>query len=169
MHDYLFGSTLYLYYWKFEEEKISIIHDYHNFVQDGANIHRNPVFLDWLDVTFEGRVFAMGATTHGRRGREWAARSPDLTVADFALWPYLKEVYKHPAPPISGRAGGKDHVGDKSPEHDAWSDQKVPSSRKRTSCKLPSKEWGTFREIIYNSKFCPQFFWRKLFLSPDSA
>ena len=44
-------------------------------------------------------MFAMGASTHGRRGHEWAARSPDLTVADFALWPYLKkQVYKHPAP-----------------------------------------------------------------------
>jgi len=51
-------------------KNISFIHDYRDFVQDGANIHRNPVFLDWLDVTFEGRVFAMGATTHGRRGRD---------------------------------------------------------------------------------------------------
>ena len=41
----------------------------------------------------------MGATQNGRGGHEWAPRSPDLTVCDFALWPLLKKrVYTYPRP-----------------------------------------------------------------------
>ena len=44
-----------------------------------------------LDKEFDGRVLAMGADNHGLRGRHWAARSPDLTPPDFALWPIAKK------------------------------------------------------------------------------
>lgn len=68
-------------------------------MQDGASIHRNSNFMDFLDEKFEGRVLAMGAETNGRKGHCWAPRSPDLTVCDFALWPVLKRrVYLHPRP-----------------------------------------------------------------------
>ena len=67
--------------------------------QDGASIHRNPNFLNFLDQEFEGRVLAKGAECDGRRGHCWAPRSPDLTVCDFALWPILKRrVYLSPRP-----------------------------------------------------------------------
>ena len=68
-------------------------------MQDGASIHRNSNFMDFLDEKFEGRVLAMGAETNGRNGHCWAPRFPDLTVCDFALWPVLKRrVYLHPRP-----------------------------------------------------------------------
>ena len=67
--------------------------------QDGASIHSNPNFLNYLDREFEGRVLAKGAECDGRRGHCWAPRSPDLTVCDFALWPILKRrVYLSPRP-----------------------------------------------------------------------
>ena len=67
--------------------------------QDGASIHRNPNFVNMLDEVFDGRVLAKGSEIHGRRGHNWAPRSPDLTVCDFALWPILKRrVYLHPRP-----------------------------------------------------------------------
>lgn len=67
--------------------------------QDGASIHRNPNFMEYMDQQFDGRVLAKGAETHGRRGHSWAPRSPDLTVCDFALWPILKRrVYLNPRP-----------------------------------------------------------------------
>jgi len=69
------------------------------FQQDGANIHRQPAFLDWLDQTFQGRVLALGAERLGRSGHSWAPRSPDLSVPDFAIWPLMKrQVYQHPRP-----------------------------------------------------------------------
>jgi len=37
----------------------------------------------------------MGASTHGSRDHEWAARSPDLTVVDFALWPFGASLQTH--------------------------------------------------------------------------
>ena len=68
-------------------------------MQDGASIHRNSNFMDFLDEKFEGRVLAMGAETNGRNGHCWAPHSPDLTVCDFSLWPVLKRrVYLHPRP-----------------------------------------------------------------------
>ena len=29
--------------------------------QDGANIHRNPALMDYLEITFYGNVLALGA------------------------------------------------------------------------------------------------------------
>ena len=67
--------------------------------QDGANIHRAPQFMDYLERTFDGRVLALRADKFRRRGQSWAARSPDLSVPDFALWPILKrKVFQHPRP-----------------------------------------------------------------------
>ena len=67
--------------------------------QDGASIHRNPNFLEFLDEDFERRVLAKGAECNGRRGHCRAPRSPDLTVCDFALWSIFKRrVYLSPRP-----------------------------------------------------------------------
>lgn len=67
--------------------------------QDGANIHRNPAFMDYLEETFDGQVLALGADYYKRRGHSWAPRSPDLSVLDFAIWPILKsKVFLHPRP-----------------------------------------------------------------------
>ena len=67
--------------------------------QDGANIHRNPKFMDYLDKEFNGHVLGLGADLNGRGGHSWAPRSPDLTVLDFAIWPIMKsKVYLHPRP-----------------------------------------------------------------------
>ncbi|XP_023332979.1 uncharacterized protein LOC111704850 isoform X2 [Eurytemora carolleeae] len=67
--------------------------------QDGANIHRNPKFMDYLDKEFDGHVLGLGADLNGRGGHSWAPRSPDLTVLDFAIWPIMKSrVYLHPRP-----------------------------------------------------------------------
>ena len=43
--------------------------------QDGANIHRAPQFMDYLERTFDGRVLALRADKFRRRGQSWAARS----------------------------------------------------------------------------------------------
>ena len=67
--------------------------------QDGANIHRNPAFMDYLENTFDGNVLALGADVRRRRGHSWSPRSPDLSTLDFALWPILKRrVFKAPRP-----------------------------------------------------------------------
>jgi transcriptional regulator with XRE-family HTH domain len=61
--------------------------DYRNyfiFQQDGAPAHYARSVRNLLDETFTEWI--------GRRGPiEWPARSPDLTVADFFLWGYLKD------------------------------------------------------------------------------
>ena len=44
-----------------------------------------------MDLEFGGRVLAMSSDVDGLRGRHWAARSPDLTPPDFALWPIAKK------------------------------------------------------------------------------
>lgn len=59
------------------------------FQHDGAPAHYALEVRNWLNAKFpQGWI--------GRRGAfEWPPRSPDLTVADFFLWGYLKEqVYK---------------------------------------------------------------------------
>ncbi len=58
------------------------------FQQDGAPAHYHKDVRQWLDMKMPGRWI-------GRRGpREWAPRSPDLTIPDFFLWGYLKsQVY----------------------------------------------------------------------------
>jgi len=53
--------------------------------QDGANIHQNPAFMDYLENTFDGNVLALGADVRRRRGHSWSPRSPDLYTLDFAL------------------------------------------------------------------------------------
>ena len=54
--------------------------------------------MDQLDDIFDGRVLAMGSDQWGLRGRHWAARSPDLTPPDFALWPIAKKKAFTPMP-----------------------------------------------------------------------
>ena len=67
--------------------------------QDGANIHRNPKFMDYLDKEFNGRFLGLGPDLNGRGGHSWAPWSPDLTVLDFAIWPIMKsKVYLHSRP-----------------------------------------------------------------------
>ena len=51
-----------------------------------------------LDRLFGGRVLAMSSDQRGLRGRHWAARSPDLTPPDFALWPIAKSNVYSPMP-----------------------------------------------------------------------
>ena len=46
--------------------------------QDGANIHRNPKFMDYLDKEFNGQVLGLRADLNGHGGHSWAPRSPDL-------------------------------------------------------------------------------------------
>ena len=47
--------------------------------------------MDQLDDVCDGWVLAMGLDQQGLRGWHWAARSPDLTPPDFALWPIAKK------------------------------------------------------------------------------
>ena len=56
------------------------------FQQDGAPAHYAVDVRKWLDEKFSGRWI-------GRRGPiEWPARSPDLSLPDFFLWGYLKDI-----------------------------------------------------------------------------
>ena len=58
--------------------------------QDGATIHRNLRFMEYLDHQFDGRVLGLGADLRGLRGHSWAPRSPDLSVLDFSIWSIMK-------------------------------------------------------------------------------
>lgn len=73
-----------------ENELIPVLsqrEDYENyfiFQQDGASAHYARTVRGFLDRTFTEWL--------GRRGTmEWPPRSPDLTVADFFLWGFLKD------------------------------------------------------------------------------
>lgn len=62
------------------------------FMQDGATPHFALQTRDWLNLHFPNRWI-------GRAGpMSWPPRSPDLTPADFFLWPYLKEKIRRSAP-----------------------------------------------------------------------
>ena len=59
------------------------------FMQDGAPVHCASDVRDWLDENFPARWIGL------RGAIDWSARSPGLTLTDFFLWSYLKEiVYK---------------------------------------------------------------------------
>ena len=45
--------------------------------QDGANINRNPTFMDYLENTFDGNVLALGAESDG--GADTAGLQGPLT------------------------------------------------------------------------------------------
>jgi hypothetical protein len=62
------------------------------FMQDGATPHYALETRQWLDVHFPGRWIGRGGPVM------WPPRSPDLTPADFFLWPYLKERVRRRAP-----------------------------------------------------------------------
>ena len=62
--------------------------------QDGAPVHCTIQNMAYLDNQFGERVISRKAI----RGREWPARSPDLSPLDFCLWGYLKSKVYTPRP-----------------------------------------------------------------------
>lgn len=60
------------------------------FQQDGATPHTAATTLTWLRSKFDNRIISR------RSDVEWAARSPDLSPLDFAIWGILKgKVYQN--------------------------------------------------------------------------
>ena len=63
------------------------------FQQDGATSHRTQKAKTMLKKTFGKRTIGLGLQ------HQWPARSPDLSVLDFFLWSFLKDiVFKAPQP-----------------------------------------------------------------------
>lgn len=56
------------------------------FMQDGASSHYSLQARELLTAEFGQRTIGRGLAVH------WPARSPDLTVADYFLWGYLKDI-----------------------------------------------------------------------------
>lgn len=54
--------------------------------QDGATPHSTRVVGDLLELMFEGRWLA------NKGPYRWPARSPDLTVLDFFVWGFIKNI-----------------------------------------------------------------------------
>lgn len=55
------------------------------FQQDGAPPHNAAAVMNYLANRFNNRVIATNGPVR------WPARSPDLTILDFFIWPYVKE------------------------------------------------------------------------------
>lgn len=69
-----------------------------SFQLDGANVHRNPEFMRYLDSQFGTGVLALSSDKDGLRGTEWASHSPDLNPLDFFVWGYVKSLVYRPMP-----------------------------------------------------------------------
>ena len=66
------------------------------FQQDGATAHTARLSMKTLCAAFPGRLLSQFGDI------QWPSNSPDLTVADFFLWGYLKaQVFTHTLPDIN--------------------------------------------------------------------
>ena len=69
----------------------SMRYNYHQYQQDGASVHYAIAVRECLNAHLPGRWIGRGSA------HSWPARSPDLSVADFFLWGYVRqEVFKEP-------------------------------------------------------------------------
>jgi len=57
------------------------------FQQDGASAHKARIVKTYLSTRFPNRWIGIGSEIH-----EFPSRSPDLTLLDFFLWNYVKDI-----------------------------------------------------------------------------
>ena len=70
---------------------------HHMFQQDGASVHFARDVRNLLDQQIPHRWIGRGGPI------TWPPRSPDLSVCDFWLWGYLRDIiFKHPKPTTIG-------------------------------------------------------------------
>lgn len=58
----------------------------HYFQQDGCPAHSTQMITDWLNNQFVERWFGRMSVT------SWPARSPDLSIMDFFVWGWVKQI-----------------------------------------------------------------------------